>query len=79
MHKQMNDFPHLRAVSDKDAYDFVKSQSLLWVQAIEEEIKNGKTPEEILDWWANEYGRDKMATRIFHAARHIFRERSGGK
>ena len=75
----MSDFPHLKAVSDMEAYDFVKSQSLLLAQAISDEIKNGKTPEEIQDWWGHEYGRDKMAIRIFHAARHIFRERSGDK
>ncbi|MHC4753294.1 MAG: hypothetical protein ACYTFW_25950 [Planctomycetota bacterium] len=67
----------LQGVSDKKDYEFIKDQSLAWIVAIENEIKAGKTPETIRDEWADEYKRDKMALRIFHAARHIFNERVG--
>ncbi len=79
MSKQTTNFPHLQAASDREAYNFIKGQSLLWIRAVEKEIEGGKTPQQIADWWGDEYGRDKMAKRIFHAARHIFRERSGDK
>lgn len=68
------DFRHLQAVSDKQDYEFVKSQSLMWIQAITEEIKAGKTPEQIQDWWGEEYQRSEMTLRIYHAARHIYNE-----
>jgi len=73
----MSDFPHIQKVSDKQSYDFVKAQSLEYIIAIENEIKDGKTPEQIRDWWIFEYERGEMALRIFHAARHIFNERIG--
>ncbi len=75
----MANFEHLQTVSDKEDYQFIKNQSLAWIVAIENEIKSGKTPDQIRDWWGDEYGRDKMALRIFHAARHIKREREGDR
>ena len=67
-------FEHLTAVSDAQDFEFVKSQSLGWVRAIEAEIKAGKTPDDIRDWWTEEYQRPEMALRIYHAARHIYNE-----
>jgi hypothetical protein len=70
----MTKFPHMQTVSDQQDYEFVKSQSLAWIQAIESEIRDGKSPEDIRDWWGEEYQRPEMTLRIFHAARHIFNE-----
>lgn len=70
----MSEFPNLQAVSDEDAYNFIKSQNLKWASAIAAEVQSGKTPEQMRDWWIDEYGRSAMATRIYHAARHIQNE-----
>jgi hypothetical protein len=73
----MSDDFSIEAVSDELDYEFIKNQSIKWIKAIEADIKAGKTPEEIRDFWRDEYKRDKYALRIFHAARHIFNERIG--
>lgn len=73
----MANLPHMERVSDEQDYEFIKSQSLAWIMAIENEIKDGKTPDEIRDGWGDEYKRDKMTLRIYHAAKHIKRERQG--
>ena len=63
----------LTEVSDKQDYEFLKSQSLATARAIEEAVKAGNTPELIRDAWLDEYKREKTALRIFHAARHVQR------
>lgn len=74
----MADFEYIQAASDKESYTFVRDQDLALIVAIEEEIKAGKTPEQIADFWRQEYKRDKMTKRIHHAARHIYREARNG-
>ena len=69
----MSEFAHLEVVSDEQDYEYIKGQSLAWVVAIEDEVKSGKTPEQIADWWGDEYKREAMRERIYHAARHIER------
>jgi hypothetical protein len=68
-----NEFPHMQIVTDEQDYEYLKTEHLGYVIALEKELKSGKTPEQIRDWWGDDYKRDRLARRIFHAARHIQR------
>lgn len=71
-------YVHLQIVSDRLDYEFVRDQAIEWVEAIEAELKDGKTPEQIKVWWGQQYKRPAMKERIYHAARHIERELKAG-
>lgn len=67
------------SVLERDAFEYLSRQAPDYIDAIEQELEQGFSPEEIKQEYLREagYGRELLAKRIEQAARYLKKKREG--
>ena len=70
------DFSGLQQTVDKDDYIWLEVHNKDYLDSVEQELRNGKTPDEIYHYLLRQVGHDRgqIARRCRNAARHAVRE-----
>lgn len=63
--------PTLQKALDKESYEWLASNALDILEALEAEVNSGAKPDAIHLYVLGEYGREELAQRLRQAARHI--------
>lgn len=63
--------PALQAALDRESYEWLAMNAPAILDALETEIAQGRSPEQVYLWVLGEYGRDELAQRLRQAARNM--------
>ena len=65
--------PTLQAALDQESYEWLATNAPSILEALETEVHNGRTPEQVHLYVLGEYSRPELAQRLRQAARHLKR------
>lgn len=63
--------PALQQALDRESYEWLAENMPPILEALEAEIQNGRTPEQVHLFVLGEYSRPELAQRLRQAARHV--------